>query len=326
MTRLRCAVETFPIAGSFVISRGAKTQAEVVVVTVSQGEATGRGECVPYPRYGETVGTVVAAVEGVRMAVEHAPDRKHLQDLLPPGAARNAIDCALWDLEAKRTGVPVFCRAGLPAPVPVQTAYTISLGTPEAMAEAARREAHRPLLKLKLGGIGDEARVAAVRAAVPDATLIVDANEAWTAAQLAPLMAACADAGVAMIEQPLPAGDDALLGTVARPVPVCADESVHDRHDVASLRGRYDMVNVKLDKAGGFTEALALVGAAEAAGLAVMIGCMVGSSLAMAPATLLAPRARFVDLDGPLLLARDRPDGLRYAGSLVEPPAPALWG
>ena len=325
-TRVSCAVETFPIAGSFVIARGAKTEARVVVATITDGVATGRGECVPYPRYGESVESVVAAIEGVRPAVEHAPDRGQLHDLLPAGAARNALDCALWDLEAKRDGVPAWRSAGLAPPAPAITAFTISVGTPDAMADAARKAVARPLLKVKLGGTGDRERLAAVRAAAPGATLIVDANESWAEDDLVAMIACCAEHRVALIEQPLPAGADSALAALPHLVPICADESVHDRHDLAALRGRYDAVNIKLDKAGGLTEALAMVAGAEAAGFAIMIGCMVGTSLAMAPALLLASRAQYVDLDGPLLLARDRPGGLVYEGSTVYPPAPQLWG
>ena len=326
MRTLRCIVETFPIAGRFVIARGAKTEARVVVATVEDGAARGRGECVPYARYGESVETVVATIEGVRREIEAGADRVRLQNLLPPGAARNALDCALWDLEAKATGVRAFARAGVAAPAPTTTAYTISVDTPDAMAAAAARAAGRPLLKVKLAGHGDRARLAAVRAAAPAATLIVDANEAWAPDELAPMLAACAELGVALVEQPLPAGADAMLAEVDHPVPVCADESAHDLAGLAELRGRYDAVNIKLDKTGGLTEALKVAEAAERLGFGIMVGCMVGSSLAMAPALLLAARAGFVDLDGPLLLARDRPEGLRFEGSTLLPAGPELWG
>ncbi len=327
---LSVAVEIYPIAGRFVIARGARTEATVVVVTLRDGAATGRGECVPYARYGESVEGVVATIAGVRAAIEARPDREALQALLPPGAARNALDCALWDLEAKRTGVPAWRRAGLRAPVPATTAFTLSVDAPAAMGEAARLARHRPLLKVKLAGAGDRERIAAVRAGAPDATLVVDANEAWAEADLEPMIAACAEAGVALIEQPLPAGADGALAQVRHRmrhhVPICADESIHGRGGLAALRERYDAVNIKLDKTGGLTEALAVMAAAETLGFAVMVGCMVGTSLAMAPATLLAGRARFVDLDGPLLLAGDRPNGLRYDGSTVHPPEAGLWG
>jgi len=325
--RLTVAVERFPIAGRFTIARGSRTEAVVVTATIARDGAIGRGECVPYARYGETIEGVVAAIESVRPQVEGGFDRFALQGALPPGAARNAIDCALWDFEAKRAGVPAHVSAGIHRLRPATTAYTISLDTPDAMAEVAARVAERPILKIKLGGEGgDFERIRAVRAAVPDATLIADANEGWTEATVERHLAACAEAGFALIEQPLPADRDGCLRSIARPVPLCADESVHDRHGLDRLVGLYDAINIKLDKTGGLTEALALADAAEAHGLAVMVGCMVGTSLAMAPAMLLSPRARFVDLDGPLLLAHDRENGLRYDGSVVHPPSPALWG
>jgi L-alanine-DL-glutamate epimerase-like enolase superfamily enzyme len=243
------------------------------------------------------------------------------------GAARNALDCAYWDVNAKAAGRRAHELAGLGPPAPLITAYTISLGTPAAMAEAAERAALRPLLKVKLGGGDDDrTRIAAVRRAAPRAAIIVDVNEGWRADDLERNLAACADAGVTLVEQPLPEGGDEALARIKRTIPVCADESVHDRASLDALAGKYDAVNVKLDKAGGLTEALALAGAAEQRGLAVMVGCMVATSLAMAPAMLVAQRARVVDLDGPLLLAKDRPEGLRYDGSLVYPPEPALWG
>ncbi|KPL54793.1 mandelate racemase [Prosthecomicrobium hirschii] len=324
---LSVAVERFPIAGSFTISRGSRTEAVVVTATLTIDGATGRGECVPYARYGETVEDVVAAIEAV--GPEIAAGRIGHPDLagaMPAGAARNAVDCAFWDLAAKRSGVPAFRAAGLDALKPLVTAYTLSLGTPDSMAEAARAAAHRPLLKVKLGGDGDPERIRAVRAGAPDAMLIVDANEGWTPENLADNLAAAEAAGVRLIEQPLPAGRDGALAGIARRVPVCADESLHGSGDLAALRDRYDAVNIKLDKAGGLTTALEIVAAAERAGLAVMVGCMVGTSLAMAPAILAAQRADFVDLDGPLLLARDRAPGLTYDGSTVYPPEPALWG
>jgi L-alanine-DL-glutamate epimerase-like enolase superfamily enzyme len=321
------AVERFPIAGRFAISRGARTEAVVVAVTLAEGAAIGRGECVPYARYGETVEGVAASIEGMRAAVERGLERKSLQDAMPAGAARNAIDCALWDLDAKRTGVPAHVSAGIDRLRPVATAYTISLGDAAETAEAVAKASDRPILKIKLGAPdGDLERIAAVRAAAPDATLIADANEGWTEANLDGHLAACAETGFALIEQPVPAAKDEMLRGRARPVPLCADESVHDRKGLDRLIGLYDAVNIKLDKTGGLTEAFALADAAERAGFALMVGCMLGTSLAMAPALLLAPRARFVDLDGPLLLARDREDGLHYEGSLVYPPPPALWG
>ncbi len=326
MPRLSVRVERFPIAGSFVISRGAKTEASVVVATLEADGLRGRGECVPYGRYGESVESVLAAIESVRPALEAGAGRIDLQSLMPRGAARNALDCAFWDLEAKRRKVRVYALAGLPPPVAVVTAFTISLGAPEVMAAAAKAACDRPLLKLKLGGVGDAQRLAAVRAAAPGARLIADANEAWSADNLAANLEACARYGVVLIEQPLPAGEDAILAKIAHLVPICADESCRDRADLAGLRDRYDAVNVKLDKAGGLTEALALVAEAQRHGLEIMIGSMVGTSLGVAPALLLAGKAKFVDLDGPLLLVRDRSDGLLYEGSLVHPPAPAFWG
>jgi L-alanine-DL-glutamate epimerase-like enolase superfamily enzyme len=323
---LTVTVERWPIAGAFTISRGAKTEAAVVVATLSDGSTTGRGECVPYARYQESIESVVAAIEGQRDALARGLDRNALQPAMPAGAARNALDCALFDLEAKRSGQPAYKIAGLPVPKPLVTAYTISLGTPEAMAEASARAAHRPLLKIKLGGAGDPARIAAVRRAAPNASLIVDANEAWSVEDLPGHLAACADAGVMLIEQPLPAGADAALASIKRPVPICADESVHDRGTLSSLVGKYDAINIKLDKAGGLTEALAMAADAERLGFSLIVGCMVATSLAMAPAVLLAQKARVVDLDGPLLLAQDRAEGLNYDGSLVHPPSPALWG
>lgn len=322
---LSIRTETWPIAGAFTISRGAKTEAVVIVAEVSDGCACGRGECVPYARYGETPESVTAELEALRPRLQTL-DRTGLQALLPAGAARNALDCALWDMEAKRTGKSVFELAGFPPPAPCTTAYTISLGDADAMAAAAAAAQDRSLLKIKLGGGDDTGRLAAVRRSAPRSELIVDANEGWTPDNLAAHFAACAQAGVTCIEQPLPAGNDEALATFARPVPVCADESVHDRATLPALIGKYDAVNVKLDKAGGLTEAIALAAEAKRLGLSVMVGCMVATSLAMAPALLLAASARWVDLDGPLLLARDRPDGLIYESSTVHPPSPALWG
>jgi L-Ala-D/L-Glu epimerase len=323
---LTIAVERFPIAGAFTIARGSRTESIVVTATIAQGAARGRGECVPYARYGENVEGVMNAIGGLRPAIEAGAGRQALQTLLPAGAARNALDCALWDLEAKLSGVPAHVLAGLDRVAPVVTAYTISVGAPEAMAEAAARAAQRPVLKIKLAGEGDPARIRAVRAAAPDSELIVDANESWRLDTYAANTAACVEAGVALIEQPFPAGEDSALAALPRPIPVCADESAHDRHGLTALRDRYDAINIKLDKTGGLTEALALAAEAEKLGFALFIGCMVGTSLAMAPAVLLTPRARFVDLDGPLLLARDRPEGLRYEGSVLYPPERELWG
>jgi len=326
MRRLTVRAESWPIAGTFTISRGSKTAADVVVVEIRDGHHVGRGECVPYPRYDETIAGAIAAIEALRPAIERGLDRPALQGALRAGAARNALDCALWDLEAKQAARPVWQLAGLGEPQPAVTAYTLSLDSVENMAAAARTNAERPLLKLKLSGPGDLERVRAVHESAPRARLIVDANEAWTpeiytalAPQLAPL-------GVELIEQPLPAGADGPLAGLSRPVPVCADESCHDTASLAHIAGKYDAVNIKLDKTGGLTEALRLAAAAKAAGLGIMVGCMVATSLAMAPALLLAADARWIDLDGPLLLARDRPHGLIYDGSRVRPATPDLWG
>ncbi|MBV8840672.1 MAG: dipeptide epimerase [Alphaproteobacteria bacterium] len=323
---LTVRTESWPIAGAFTISRGAKTEAQVVVATVSDQGFSGHGECVPYGRYGETVEGVAAAIEGLRGPLAAGLDRLTLQGAMVAGAARNALDCALWDYEAKRSGDPAYARAAIAAPRPLTTAYTISLGAPDAMGQAAARAGTRKLLKVKLGGDGDPARIRAVRAAAPNAALIVDANEAWRAGNLQDNLAVCASSGVMLVEQPLPAGDDAALAGLSRPIPVCADESVHDRASLAALKGKYDAVNIKLDKTGGLTEALAMADEAARLGFKLMVGCMVATSLSMAPAMLVAQRAQFVDLDGPLLLARDRPHGLRYEGSLVYPATPDLWG
>jgi len=322
LPQLIARMERWPIAGAFTISRGAKTEAITVVAEVSQGGHTGRGECVPYARYGETPEATLAALLSMREALHNGLGREALQAALPAGAARNALDCALIDLEARIGGRRAWELLGRPAPRPCTTAFTISLGTPKAMAAATAKAAHRPLLKIKLGGNGDGKRIAAVRKQAPES----DANEAWNPANLEQNLAACAAAGVTLVEQPLPAGQDELLARIRRPVAVCADESVHDRASLEGLRARYDAVNIKLDKSGGLTEALAMADAAQALGFEIMVGCMVATSLSMAPAMLLTPQARFVDLDGPLLLATDRDDGLRYDGSTVYPPDAALWG
>jgi L-alanine-DL-glutamate epimerase-like enolase superfamily enzyme len=322
---LDIAAESWPLARAFTISRGAKSEARVVVASISDGTHRGRGECVPYARYGESLDGVMADIRSVEAGLLASPTREILAALLPPGAARNALDCALWDLEARRTGVSVADRIGA-APRAVETCFTISLGAPERMAADARAAAHMPLLKLKLGGDGDVERLAAVRAAVPSARLVADANEAWRPEQLQPFMAAAAAAGVELIEQPLPAGADDALAGIERIVPVCADESAHGASSLAALVGRYDAVNLKLDKTGGLTGAIEARAEARRLGLKIMVGCMVATSLAMAPAALLAEEAEWVDLDGPLLLARDREDGLRYESGRLAPPDRALWG
>jgi L-alanine-DL-glutamate epimerase-like enolase superfamily enzyme len=320
--RVHAVAETWPIAGEFVIARGAKREAAVVVAHVSDGKIAGRGECVPYARYGETVDGVLKSIA----ALGGVSDRVELLRRMPAGAARNAVDCALWDYEAKRSGTGAARLAGLPGLRPVTTAYTISLGIADDMAATAASVRSMPVLKLKLGGAGDAERLRAVRSARPDARLIADANEAWTPELLPELTAIAAETGVELIEQPLPARADDALARIARKVPVCADEGLHTRADLAGLAARYDAVNVKLDKAGGLTEALALAAAARSAGLKIMVGCMVATSLAMAPALLLAQEANWVDLDGPLLLAQDREPSLHYEAALVHPPTPELWG
>ena len=326
MRTLTARAGRWPIAGAFVIARGAKTEAVVVTVEITEDGKTGRGEGTPYPRYGETVDSVLAEIEEARVFIEGGRGRGKLQAKMKPGAARNAVDCALWDLEAKRSGKRVYELAGRGPLVPVETAFTISLGPPETMAEQAAANAARPLLKLKIGGPGDLDRVEAVRRSAPQSRLIVDANEALSFDDFVRLAPDFARLEVMLIEQPLKAGEDEALAGYASPVLLCADESLHTRAELALCAARYGCVNIKLDKAGGLTEALALAEQAKALGLQTMIGCMVSTSLAMAPALILAQGAQFVDLDGPLLLAQDREPGLTYIGSMVEPSTPQLWG
>ncbi len=314
--------DTFRLAQVFTISRGSRTKAKVLTVRIREGAHQGWGECVPYARYDETLDSVTAEIEGLPEEFSRA----ELQHLLPAGAARNAVDCALWDLEAKRAGKRAWEIAGLPAPGPEITAYTLSLDTPEAMQAQAMRHAHRPLLKIKLGTPDDMLRLEAVRTGAPKSRIIVDANEGWSAAVYTDLAPHLLRLGVDLVEQPLPAGEDEALIGMDRPVPVCADESAHDRASLPQLQGKYDVVNIKLDKTGGLTEALALRDAALAQGYQIMVGCMVGSSLAMAPATLVAQGAMVTDLDGPLLLAEDRTEPLKFDKDGVHPPSPALWG
>ncbi|MFV0423194.1 N-acetyl-D-Glu racemase DgcA [Oleidesulfovibrio sp.] len=323
---IKTAVKSWPVEGAFTISRGSRTEAVVVEVHVCGGGITGKGECVPYPRYGESVEGVCLQIAQAAMELNGMPDRSLLQKLVPAGAARNGLDCALWDYEAKSCGRRVWDVAGLPVPEPVYTAYTLSLDSAEAMGNKARANAHRPVLKVKLGGEGDMERIRAVHANAPSARLIIDANEAWTVEQYIRLAPQLAEQGVALVEQPLPASDDAGLGSIERPVPVCADESCHDRATLAELAGRYDAINIKLDKTGGVTEALALCAEAKERGFIIMVGCMLGSSLSMAAAHLVAQQASFIDIDGPLLLAADQDCPLQYEGSLVHPPRPELWG
>ncbi len=314
--------DVFRLAEVFTISRGSRTEAQVLTVHLEQDGVIGRGECVPYARYGETLDSVTQQID----ALPRALDRRILNEVMPAGAGRNAVDCALWDLAAKAAGKPVWDLAGLPAPGPVITAYTLSLDTPDNMQAAAARNAHRPLLKIKLGTADDMARLEAVRRGAPDARIIVDANEGWSAEVYSDLAPHLIRLGVALVEQPLPADQDDMLAEIARPLPVCADEAAHDRASLPSLVGKYDVVNIKLDKTGGLTEALLMQEAAIAAGFDVMVGCMVGSSLAMAPATLIAQNAIITDLDGPLLLAEDRDEPLIYDQDGVHPPKAALWG
>lgn len=316
--------EAWPIHGRFVISRGAKTEAQVVVVRLDDG--MGQGECVPYPRYGETIDSVMAQIAAAAPEVRTGADRERLAELMPPGAARNAIDCALWDLAAKRSGIRAWQAAGLARLDPVTTAFTLSLDSPQNMAAAARENADRPILKLKIGGADDLDRLAAVRAAAPAARLIVDANEALTIDDLERIVGEFSKLGVEMVEQPLPVDEDGALEGFVSPIPLCADESLHSRAELARCARRYSVVNIKLDKTGGLTEALALKSEARRLGLKILVGCMVSTSLSIAPAMLLAQDADWADLDGAILLDRDREPCLKARGSVIEPPSPALWG
>lgn len=317
--------KSWPIRGHFTISRGSKTQADTLIVQLEQDGAIGRGECVPYARYDESIESVEKQIHAVTAALESGLSRESLQDLLPSGAARNAIDCAMWDLECKLNHQTIWERAHHSASS-VVTAFTLSLDTPEKMEAAAKENAQRPLLKLKLGGAGDLARVQAVRHGAPNARIILDANEAWTREDYQLLVPELVKLDVDMIEQPFPAGDDALLETLERPIPICADESCHDRSSLPQLTNRYDMINIKTDKTGGLTEALALKKAALAAGFEVMVGCMLSSSLSMAPAFVVAQDVAVVDLDGPLLLSEDIEHGFTFEDNVMLPFTPQLWG
>ena len=323
---LKAEETVFQLAEVFTISRGSRTEARVVTVTLSDGTNIGRGESVPYARYGETVDGVIETIHSLREDLRNGLTRQDLQSRLEPGAARNAVDCAFWDLEAKRAGELAHVMAGVPHIGPEITAYTLSLAEPDVMRAKAAEHAKRPLLKIKLGGEGDLARLQAVREGAPDTDIIIDANEGWDADTYRTLAPELVDLGVRMVEQPMPAGDDDALLEVERVLPVCADESCHDRHSLAALKGKYDLINIKLDKTGGLTEALKLRAEAEAMGFGIMVGCMVGSSLAMAPATLVAQGVAYTDLDGPLLLAEDRSTPLKFDDRYVYPPEPALWG
>lgn len=323
---LTVRIERFPVRGAFVIARGAKTHVDVVVAEIAEEGAAGRGEATAIYYRGETAEGVAASAAAQAGAIAAGAGRADLLGLMPAGAARNALDAALWDLEAKASGTAVWKTLGLPAPRPLLTAYTISVGDPGVMEAAARAAAGRELLKLKLAGDGgDRDRVAAVRRGAPDARLIVDANEAWGSADVEAEAAALAALRVELIEQPVPAGQDHLLDHVKSPVPLCADESVHDRASLDAIVARYRFINIKLDKAGGLTEANALAHAARMRGLGVMTGCMLSTSLGIAPAFFVAMQGQYADLDGPLLI-EDRPGGLRFEGSDVWPPEPALWG
>ena len=324
--KLTVREDVFPIAGGFTISRGTRTESRVVTVTLEQDGVRGQAECYPYARYDETVESVIAQIEATGPALAGGMDRIALQDAMPAGAARNGLDCAFWDLEAKIAGKPAWDLAGLSAPGPEVTAFTLSLAEPGVMRAKAAENAHRPLLKIKLGGAGDIERLRAVREGAPNARIVVDANEGWDVETYAKIAPVVLELGVAMVEQPLPASDDSALLGIDRPLPVCADESCHDRASLPALKGKYDMINIKLDKTGGLTEALALKREAQALGYQVMVGCMIGSSLGMAPATLVAQGCAVVDLDGPLLLANDRDTPLHYDDRGVHPPEPELWG
>ena len=326
MLQFSAARESWPIAGSFTIARGSKTSAEVVTVTLQRGEYVGRGEAVPYARYNETVDGVLQSLKVATTAIINLRDRESISALNLPFAARNALDCAMWDLQSKETAKPVWQLAGLNEPSAVTTAFTLSLDTPENMAAAARAAANRTLLKLKLGRDGDEARLDAVRRAAPHSRLIVDANEGWSKHQLGGLLRHCKSVDVELVEQPLPAAEDDYLKGLTRPIPLCADESAHGVATLPDLIGKYDAINIKLDKTGGLTPALAFAKAAKAAIFKIMLGCMLATSLAMAPAFLLAQFADYIDLDGPLLLKQDRQPGISYDGSIMQPPPRELWG
>ncbi len=327
MRSLNIIVEDWPITGTFRIARGHKTHARTLVVNLNDNDHTGRGECVPYARYGESVDSVSAQIETIRRALENGLNRQDLQQALPAGAARNALDCALWDLDAKMRGEPVWKLAGLAQPKPVQTALTITIDQPQIMAQKAQTASSFPVLKLKLAGDGsDLERLSAIHKARPDARLILDANEGLTPGQLKALLPDLERLSVVLIEQPLPVSDDHHLADLASPIPLCADESLHTSADLDRLSALYGAVNIKLDKTGGLSEAIQLAQEAKARGLTIMLGCMVGTSLGMAPSLLLGDMADFIDLDGPLLLQGDRTPGLVYDEAWVHTPAPDLWG
>ena len=326
MLKLEISHECWPIAGGFTISRGTKTAADVVIARLDDGQHQGWGECVPYARYGESIASVTDQLRSVADAVAGGANRAEIQSLIAPGAARNALDCAFWDYEAKKSGQPVWKLAGLSEPQKLVTAYTISLGSPDKMGAQAKENASRPLMKLKLTGEGDLERVAAVRENAPNSRLIVDANEGWKPEMVEPFSEQLKRLGVEMIEQPLPAAEDDILAELAHPVTLCADESAHACADFHKLVGKYDMINIKLDKTGGLTEAMELKAMARDAGMQVMVGCMLATSLAMAPACLVGQGAEVIDLDGPLLLTDDRQPGLGFEGSEMQAWNRDLWG
>ena len=318
--------ERFPLNAPFRIARGVKTAADVVTVTLSEGASVGRGEAVPYPRYGESVESALAAIESARSLIEEGGDRQALLQALPAGAARNALDCALWDLEARLAGRDVAEMIGGQPIAPIVTALTIGIDTPAAMAAAARAAGDVPLLKVKVDAEDPEARIRAVRAAAPGAALIVDPNESWDRALVEAIQDVLVATNVALLEQPVPAGDDEWLDGYSPAVPICADEAVHVAADLDVVARRYQAVNVKLDKSGGLTAALDVAREARAMGLGMMTGCMICSSLSIAPALHLAAMSDFADLDGPLWLREDRPGGIRQEGGLIHPPAKGFWG
>ena len=324
--KLDVKVEKWPLANTFRISREAKIEAEVVVVTLNDGELIARGECVPYSRYGESVTSVIQQIESVRNYVELGADKNKLNELLKAGAARNAIDCALWDLELKKNNSDLHSMLDLSNLKPLTTAYTLSLDEPKRMEQSAKEASSRPIIKVKLGGDGDEERIFAVRQGAPKSSLIVDANESWNENNLSHNLTACEKSGVKLIEQPFKADSDQILTEIDSKILICADESIHTNEDIIPLRNKYQAINIKLDKSGGLTEALKMKQTAMAENFKIMVGCMVSTSLAMAPATILAQDADFVDLDGPLLLKQDREHGIEYEGSMMFPITSKLWG
>ncbi|WP_184000461.1 N-acetyl-D-Glu racemase DgcA [Sphingomonas kyeonggiensis] len=318
--------DAFKLSTPFRISRGVKTVAEVVTVSISAEGVTGWGEGVPYPRYGESIDGALAEIEAARAAIEGGASREELLARMPAGAALNAVDCALWDLEAKLAGRSVTDMLGLPPLGPTATAMTVSLDTPDAMAVAAGKLADVPLIKIKVDRSDPEAQIRRVREMAPAPRVIVDPNESWTIAEIERLQPMLAELRIDLLEQPLPAGEDQALEGFKPLIPIAADESAHIADDVAALASKYQVINIKLDKTGGLTGALALADAAAAAGLGVMTGSMISTSLSIAPALVIAARSSFVDLDGPLWLAEDRPGGVRGVGGVLTPPAPGFWG